>query len=221
MVRGSRSVGERFRSCDANSPPANRLAPCLINITSRGAMSCFAPRPTRLPDEARACLDRVVQRVGELYRGPATCLLVSEAGELRYEERARTDPHRWAPDVRGDRNRNPPRAPPRVDLAPPTRPLATRRYESDGGTGVDMRTLQNLCVLKRASLKLGEGADGRAVPAMHLRGDGRVVSCFDAGNAHVLVVTAEMHPTSAELFDARGAEAIMRDTLDELGRALL
>ena len=84
-----------------------------------------------------------------------------------------------------------------------------------------MRTLQNLCVLKRASLKLGEGADGRAVPAMHLRGDGRVVSCFEVGNAHVLVVTAEMHPTSAELFDARGAEASMRDTLDELGRALL
>lgn len=182
-------------------------------------MSCFAPRPTRLPDEARACLDRVVKRVGELYRGPATCLLVSEAGELRYEE-TRADP-RWAPDVRGDRDRNPPRAPPRVDLASPTRPLATRRYESDGGAGVDMRTLQNLCVLKRASLKLGEGADGRAVPAMHLRGDGRVVSCFEVGNAHVLVVTAEMHPTSAELFDARGAEASMRDTLDELGRALL
>ena len=84
-----------------------------------------------------------------------------------------------------------------------------------------MRTLQNLCVLKRASLKLGEGADGRAVPAMHPGETDASSRASRAGNAHVLVVTAEMHPTSAELFDARGAEASMRDTLDELGRALL
>jgi len=55
---------------------------------------------------------------------------------------------------------------------------------------------------------------------MHVRGDGRVVSLFDAGKAHALVVTAEMHPTSAELFDGVGAEASMHDVLEALGDAL-
>ena len=118
-------------------------------------------------------------------------------------------------------DRNPPRAPPRVDLASPTRPLATAGMnptEAPEWTCARCRTCACSNARRSSSAKR---ADGRAVPAMHLRGDGRVVSCFEAGNAHVLVVTAEMHPTSAELFDARGAEASMRDTLDELGRALL
>lgn len=103
----------------------------------------------------------------------------------------------------------------------------TNRFESDcGGNGaggpgsgssltvrVDMETFENLCVLKRASLKMADGlASGRGggggggggrgvIPAMHLKSDGNVVSCFDAGERHLLVVAAEMHAASVELFN--------------------
>jgi hypothetical protein len=47
------------------------------------AFSCFAPQAkSTLSDGAHACLTAVVERVGELYRGPARCLLINDAGEL-------------------------------------------------------------------------------------------------------------------------------------------
>jgi len=92
---------------------------------------------------------------------------------------------------------------------------------------VDMTTLENLCVLKRASLKMADGLGGggggsACIPAMHLKGDGNgnVVSCFEAGHKHLLVVVAEMHATSAELFDTAAAEAKMRDCLHALAASL-
>jgi hypothetical protein len=82
-----------------------------------------------------------------------------------------------------------------------------------------MSTLENICILQRASLALGDGLRARC-PALHLRSDGSVVSCFGAGRAHLLVVLAEMHATSAELFDAAAAENRLREVLDSLAAAL-
>ena len=105
----------------------------------------------------------------------------------------------------------------------------------------DMMTLENLCVLKRASLQMadglssasGGGGGGRggggsggsgSTPAMHLKSDGNVVSCFDAGDRHVFVVVAEMHTSSVELLDTSvgpgGVDMRLRDCLAALAAVL-
>jgi hypothetical protein len=50
-------------------------------------MGCFAAGPTKLGEGVRSCLARAIERVEEVYRGPATCALVSEEGELRFVRR--------------------------------------------------------------------------------------------------------------------------------------
>lgn len=47
-----------------------------------GTMGCFGPPRTKLPDAAGAHLERIVGIVGESYRGPAKCLLISDIGEV-------------------------------------------------------------------------------------------------------------------------------------------
>ena len=47
------------------------------------AFSCFgAPPKVKLAAAAVACLGAVAAEVGELYRGPAKCVLVNDQGEL-------------------------------------------------------------------------------------------------------------------------------------------
>lgn len=53
-----------------------------LQLTQKMAFSCFAPPKSKLSDGAHACLTAVVERVGELFRGPAKCLLINDAGEL-------------------------------------------------------------------------------------------------------------------------------------------
>ena len=48
-----------------------------------GTMGCFGPPRTKLPDAASAHLERIVGIVGESYRGPAKCLLISDIGEVQ------------------------------------------------------------------------------------------------------------------------------------------
>ena len=78
-----------------------------------------------------------------------------------------------------------------------------------------MKTVENLCILKRASLTAGQ-----PVPAMHLRTENGVTSIYEAGAGHVLAVLCESHPTSAELFDGEAAEANFREDLRELSASL-
>ena len=79
-----------------------------------------------------------------------------------------------------------------------------------------MKTVENLCILKRASLTAGQ-----PVPAMHLRTENGVTSIYEAGDGRwMLAVCCEMHPTSAELFDGEAAEASIRDDLRELSASL-
>lgn len=96
-----------------------------------------------------------------------------------------------------------------------------------GGVGprVDMTTLEHVCVLKRGLLRMADGLTGERTgggraPAVHLKGDGSVVSCFDAGDEHLLVVVAEMHATSAELLDTSKVEAVLGDALGALAETL-
>lgn len=96
-----------------------------------------------------------------------------------------------------------------------TAPAGIHRFESDGDVGVDIKTVENLCILKRASLTAGQ-----PVPAMHLRTENGVTSLYEAGDGHIFAVCCEMHPTSAELFDGEAAEASIREDLRELSASL-
>ena len=96
-----------------------------------------------------------------------------------------------------------------------TAPAGIHRFESDGDVGVDIKTVENLCILKRASLTAGQ-----PVPAMHLRTENGVTSLYEAGDGRIFAVCCEMHPTSAELFDGEAAEASIRDDLRELSASL-
>ena len=64
-----------------------------------------------------------------------------------------------------------------------TAPAGIHRFESDGDVGVDIKTVENLCILKRASLTAGQ-----PVPAMHLRTENGVTSIYEAGAGHVVAV---------------------------------
>ena len=50
-----------------------------------------------------------------------------------------------------------------------------------------MKTVENLCILKRASLTAGQ-----PVPAMHLRTENGVTSIYEAGAGHVVAVLSQM-----------------------------
>jgi len=94
----------------------------------------------------------------------------------------------------------------------------------------DVRTLENLCVLKRASLQMADGLSMRSgmsgsTPAMHLKSNDNVVSCFDVGDrGHIFVVLAEMHTSSVELLDTSGGpggvDTQLRDCLAALAAVL-
>ena len=75
-------------------------------------------------------------------------------------------------------------------------------------------TLERICLLKRSTLALGDEL-GSGCPAVHVKGDTGVVSMYDVGD-HVFVVVAELHSTSAELFDAAGAEDKLSGKLSSL-----
>ena len=96
-----------------------------------------------------------------------------------------------------------------------THATGLHRYESDGDVHADMKTVENICILKRASLTAGQ-----SVPAMHLRTVTGVTSLYDAGDGHIFAVCSEMHPTAAELFDGEAAEASIREVLRELKDSL-
>ena len=96
-----------------------------------------------------------------------------------------------------------------------THATGLHRYESDGNVHADMKTVDNICILKRASLTAGQ-----SVPAMHLRTVTGVTSLYDAGDGHIFAVCSEMHPTAAELFDGEAAEASIGEVLRELKDSL-
>ena len=104
---------------------------------------------------------------------------------------------------------------PEPSLTHLTAPAGIHRFESDGDVGVDIKTVENLCILKRASLTAGQ-----PVPAMHLRTENGVTSLYEAGEGHIFAVCCEMHLTSAELFDGEAAEASIREDLRELSASL-
>jgi hypothetical protein len=95
------------------------------------------------------------------------------------------------------------------------------RYVSETGPTLDAAALDNLCVLRRASTKMGRALDGGvSVPATHVRGEATLTSAFDVGGAHVFVVLADVQRAVAESFDGKEAERRMRGVLEGLVVAL-
>lgn len=168
---------------------------------------------SKLPESALGALAEVERAARALYDGPARCALVHESGELRCAvlDRCRSAAH---PDGR-------PRRPPRSRLSHLTRPRPRPRYVSETGPTIDAAALENVCVLRRASTKMGRALDGGvSVPATHVRGEATLTSAFDVGGAHVFVVLADVQRAVAESFDGKEAERRMRGVLEGLVVAL-
>mmetsp|Transcript_31372 Transcript_31372/g.100114 ORF Transcript_31372/g.100114 Transcript_31372/m.100114 type:complete len:147 (-) Transcript_31372:43-483(-) len=79
--------------------------------------------------------------------------------------------------------------------------------------------MQQVSAVKRSTMQLGAEMGGRGCPAVHIRGNSHVLSCYDVGPS-VLAVLSREHATSVEVLDTAAADARMEGVVAALRETL-